>query len=486
MLLTVTNPRQKSTNDAGYTSYFLEKISELPVDKCGNTCTSDGRSVEDSDCTGLTLENSASFPSKLYKCLVDAEKNGFADVISWQQDGVSFKVHNQERFGNEILPMYFGAIKFKSWQRQLNLYGFTRVQKGLTRGSYTHEHFVRGRKALSLEISRQKWGQPHDSPSSTNKMQGSEDRALEAMVDYLHGSLPLNGSCIDAAQTKAPYTSTLSDTSGLGWDVDLLAMKDALVPVPQPSSDSASRCPGNEPSLHGWDTMSIDCSTDAVIPSAEELSFLLDCDDKQLSKKTPDQVPSSQRKSQESCGMQSSICYLGRSTFNMTAKSLETIANTLPSAHDLTIDLAVEDNTSHPVKVLSKEWTLQRTATAAAVTEHRSFPWKLHEMLSDVESNGFQGIISWEPGGMAFKVHDSRLFVEKVMPLYFDQSRYESFRRQLRKYGFSRLQKDRYRGAYHHRFFQRANKQLCKYIQRGNRQNPSKEKVKSEIKKEES
>ena len=178
MLLTVTKPQQKSTNDAGYTSYFLDKISELPVEKCGNACRGDGRSLEDSDSSGITLENSVSFPSKLYKCLVDAEKGGFSDVISWQQDGMSFKVHNQERFGNEILPMYFGAIKFKSWQRQLNLYGFTRVQKGLTRGSYTHEHFMRGRKSLSLEISRQKWGQGHDSSPSRYRFQGYEDRAL--------------------------------------------------------------------------------------------------------------------------------------------------------------------------------------------------------------------------------------------------------------------------------------------------------------------
>lgn len=162
--------RAKPESDFGFTSYFLEKISELPADSCGNRIQ--GQNIDDMDsyerqrAFNMNFESSVSFPSKLYKCLVDAETKGFTDVISWQPDGASFKVHNQERFVNDILPLYFGAIKFKSWQRQLNLYGFTRVHKGLTRGSYTHDHFVRGRKSLSLEISRQKWTNTNTSGSS--------------------------------------------------------------------------------------------------------------------------------------------------------------------------------------------------------------------------------------------------------------------------------------------------------------------------------
>jgi hypothetical protein len=167
--------KQESEGDTGFTPYFLEKISELPIDNYGNKSQGQTQLEEDGHALhrqraaelNLNFEGSVSFPSKLYNFLVDAETKGFSDVISWQPDGTSFKVHNQERFINDILPVYFGAIKFKSWQRQLNLYGFTRVHKGLTRGSYTHDHFVRGSKSVSLEISRQTWTSNNNNTGSS-------------------------------------------------------------------------------------------------------------------------------------------------------------------------------------------------------------------------------------------------------------------------------------------------------------------------------
>lgn len=152
-------------NQGGFTSYFLEKVAELPFSDNNFRMQSIRSSHHSAAPEALlhynpfTADNTrfggmVSFPFKLYRCLEDAEIIGYTDVISWQPDGASFKVQDQDRFIQEVLPQYFGSIKFKSWQRQLNLYGFTRVHKGLTRGSYTHSQFVRGGKSLSLEISR--------------------------------------------------------------------------------------------------------------------------------------------------------------------------------------------------------------------------------------------------------------------------------------------------------------------------------------------
>ena len=99
-----------------------------------------------------------------------------------------------------------------------------------------------------------------------------------------------------------------------------------------------------------------------------------------------------------------------------------------------------------------------------AIPKQNSFPWKLYDMLTDAEENGFESIVSWELDGMAFKVHNHDLFLETVMPLYFDQTKYESFRRQLNLYGFSRVVRGRFRGTYHHKYFMKSNRHLCKYI----------------------
>lgn len=66
------------------------------------------------------------------------------------------------------------------------------------------------------------------------------------------------------------------------------------------------------------------------------------------------------------------------------------------------------------------------------------FPYKLHQLLDEVdESDELKQIVSWLPGGEAFKLYSADLFEEKVLKTYFPrQSRVKSFLRQLQYYGF--------------------------------------------------
>jgi len=98
-------------------------------------------------------------------------------------------------------------------------------------------------------------------------------------------------------------------------------------------------------------------------------------------------------------------------------------------------------------------------------TEH-SFPWKLHDMLEDAEIKGFADIVSWMLDGLSFKVHKIDEFVEQVLPMYFDQTKFESFRRQLNLYGFTRFHSGELQGMYHHISFVKDKKQLCHYVLR--------------------
>jgi hypothetical protein len=46
-----------------------------------------------------------------------------------------------------------------------------------------------------------------------------------------------------------------------------------------------------------------------------------------------------------------------------------------------------------------------------------NFPEKLHYVLSDMEKDDLQHIVSWQPHGRCFIVHDQKHFAEKVLPL---------------------------------------------------------------------
>ena len=83
------------------------------------------------------------------------------------------------------------------------------------------------------------------------------------------------------------------------------------------------------------------------------------------------------------------------------------------------------------------------------------FPWKLHKLLEDTKGRNTTDIVSWLPDGVSFKVHKPKAFTEKVMPSYFSQTKFNSFRRQCYIYGF-RLRRD---GGFHHPEFRRDNRE---------------------------
>ena len=82
------------------------------------------------------------------------EDDGHADIVSWQPHGRCFVVHKPREFVETLMPTYFRQTKLSSFQRQLNLYGFSRITKGCDKGGYYHELFLRGRTWLCNRMSR--------------------------------------------------------------------------------------------------------------------------------------------------------------------------------------------------------------------------------------------------------------------------------------------------------------------------------------------
>eukprot|EP00521_Asterionellopsis_glacialis_P007842 CAMPEP_0195287814 /NCGR_PEP_ID=MMETSP0707-20130614/4722_1 /TAXON_ID=33640 /ORGANISM="Asterionellopsis glacialis, Strain CCMP134" /LENGTH=670 /DNA_ID=CAMNT_0040347605 /DNA_START=324 /DNA_END=2336 /DNA_ORIENTATION=+ len=64
-----------------------------------------------------------------------------------------------------------------------------------------------------------------------------------------------------------------------------------------------------------------------------------------------------------------------------------------------------------------------------------SFPLKLMKALSCKEHSG---IIAWLPDGKKFKIIRPRAFKQEVLPRYFKEAKYSSFKRKLHRWGFER------------------------------------------------
>ncbi|SCV01279.1 LAMI_0G10462g1_1 [Lachancea mirantina] len=134
------------------------------------------------------------FINKLWSMVNDTTNQ---KLIKWSDDGKSFIVTNREKFVHEILPKYFKHSNFASFVRQLNMYGWHKVQdvrSGSIQGSsderwqFKNDHFVRGREEMLDEIVRQK---PSSNSNNNNNSKDSfgtqtnEDMDIGIMLNEL-------------------------------------------------------------------------------------------------------------------------------------------------------------------------------------------------------------------------------------------------------------------------------------------------------------
>merc|ERR1719261_2358828 len=98
------------------------------------------------------------FPFKLHSILESSGKSGQESIISCLPSGKAFKIHKPKEFADVIMPQYFNQTKYRSFQRQLYIYGFDRVKDKSSDdyGAYFHELFVRGETDLCLDMTRKK------------------------------------------------------------------------------------------------------------------------------------------------------------------------------------------------------------------------------------------------------------------------------------------------------------------------------------------
>ncbi|RKP36233.1 hypothetical protein BJ085DRAFT_5787, partial [Dimargaris cristalligena] len=104
--------------------------------------------------------NSNTFVHKLHEMVNDEH---YQHLITWNASGSSFVVCDTNRLSQEVLPKHFKHGNFQSFVRQLNMYGFHKINKS-PRGQrpaaenqiweFSHPRFIRGHPELLDEIKR--------------------------------------------------------------------------------------------------------------------------------------------------------------------------------------------------------------------------------------------------------------------------------------------------------------------------------------------
>jgi len=146
------------------------------------------------------------FLTKTFEMVDDPTTNS---VVAWSGDD-SFIVKDPGQFSTNILPCYFKHNNLSSFVRQLNIYGFRKVNSDCW--EFSHPHFRRGWFDSLREIKRRKTSKPCGA-DMVRQMHGDPGRGAGA----------LTSNALAEAQT-APGEEKAADKVA-----DLLEDKDALI-----------------------------------------------------------------------------------------------------------------------------------------------------------------------------------------------------------------------------------------------------------------
>ncbi|KAK8612758.1 hypothetical protein V6N13_092865 [Hibiscus sabdariffa] len=124
-------------------------LNSLDIDFKGFVITYTG--IFDMDDAQGSSSSLPPFLTKTYEMVDDPSNDS---IVSWSASNKSFIVWNPPEFAKELLPRFFKHSNFSSFIRQLNIYGFRKIDP--EQWEFANEDFIRGQPHLLRNIQRRK------------------------------------------------------------------------------------------------------------------------------------------------------------------------------------------------------------------------------------------------------------------------------------------------------------------------------------------
>ncbi|CAK4072986.1 unnamed protein product [Aphanomyces euteiches] len=173
----------------------------------------------DSEADRQVLEKPRLYMKKLYNMLEKCAPS----IAGWTDNGTSFAVYDVPTFERKVIPLYFKPIKFESFARQLNSYGFRRMKRQGHMYEFSHPQFIRGMQGeLPIIKPKPKKGTDHEEfltsriHELTNVVTGlqSELQTVKAQMSGLDRNMQAVLSFIaDQQSNAARYSAAAANPS---------------------------------------------------------------------------------------------------------------------------------------------------------------------------------------------------------------------------------------------------------------------------------